>query len=93
MSKGLIGAMTSSHLVLFTNRRGSFKGRDFKEWRRELIEQCNSPGIMRVVDSAPAHSNVEEIVEEINIQLLRIAPYSHLLNLFFNYFGVLSKSI
>ena len=37
-----IGAMTSSQLVLFTTRRSSFKGQEFKELIRELIEQCNS---------------------------------------------------
>ena len=76
--------MTSSQLVLFTTRRGSFKGQDFKEWMRELIEQCNSQGIIRptlIIDNAPAHSNVEEITNEYDdIQLLRLAPYSYLLN-------------
>ena len=38
-----IGAMTGIHLV-YTSRRGSFKGQDFKEWIRELNQQYNSQG-------------------------------------------------
>ena len=87
-SKGVIlhciGAITSNQPVLFTTRRGLFKGQDFKEWIRELIEHCNSKGIIRptvIIDNAPAHSNVEEITNEYDdIQLLRLAPYSYLLN-------------
>ena len=44
-----VGAMTTSQLV-HTSRYGSFKVQDFKEWIRELNEQCNSQGINHEAD-------------------------------------------
>lgn len=79
-----IGAMTSTRMVLFTTKRGSFNSQTCQEWFRELIETCNTQGIENptfIVDNAPAHCRLEEVIAEYeDTQLLRLAPYSYLLN-------------
>jgi transposase len=79
-----IGAMTVSNVVLFTTRRGSFKSADCLEWFNELIEACNQQGIVSptfIIDNAPAHCRLEDLLNENqHIQIIRLAPYSYLLN-------------
>ena len=80
-----IRAMTSSHLVKFTTRRGGFNAEDFKEWIVQLVDDCvrkwNSLPIL-IIDNAPAHSRAEPLVdiEEIatgkSVEILRLGPYS-----------------
>lgn len=79
-----IGAMTDSRMLLFTTRRGSLKATDFNEWVEQLIETCFTQGIENptlIIDNAPAHTRAETVVENYeNVNLLRLAPYSYLLN-------------
>ena len=79
-----IGAMTSASIVLFTTRRGAFRADDCIEWFRELAVTCENNGIEQptfIIDNAPAHCRLECICEEFpNVKLLRLAPYSYLLN-------------
>ena len=84
-----IGAMTSSQMVKFTTRRGAFKADDFKEWMLQLIDDCNEKGIILptfIIDNAPAHSRAEQVLDieqvaiEHNVEILRLGPYSYLLN-------------
>ena len=80
----IIGAMTSTQLLLTSTRRGSFKRQDCLQWFRELIDACRQNGIDHptfIIDNAPAHNNLEELETEYpTIQILRLAPYSYLLN-------------
>ena len=79
-----IGAMTSTTVVLFTTHRGAFKSPDCLSWMQELIDQCCILGIHHptfVIDNAPVHSRLEELLEENpHIEIIRLAPYSYLLN-------------
>ena len=79
-----IGAMSDSRMILFTTRRGAFKHADFNEWVEELLTVCTNQGVERptlIVDNAPAHARAETVVEgHEDVQLLRLAPYSYLLN-------------
>ena len=79
-----IGAMTASSIVLFTTRIGASKAPDCVQWFEQLIETCTSQGIIHptfIIDNAPVHSRVEELLEEYpDIRILRLAPYSYLLN-------------
>ena len=70
-----IGAMTDSRMVLFTTRRGAFKAADFNSWVENLIDAPT------LIDNAPAHARMEEIIaEHLNVQRICLAPYSYLLN-------------
>lgn len=79
-----IGAMTASSMVNFTTRRGAFKSGDCVQWFQELIEACNRQGINEptfIIDNAPAHCRLEEIIEDNpHVQIIRLAPCSYLLN-------------
>lgn len=79
-----IGAMTCSKVVLFTVRRGSYNAEDCKQWFQQLIEECHLQGLQNptfIVDNAPAHSRLEDLLDENpHVQILRLAPYSYLLN-------------
>ena len=67
-----IGATSSTNVVLFTTRKGAFKGRTvFNGVIDNVI----------VIDNAPAHARLEQLLEEHpHLQILRLAPYSYLLN-------------
>ena len=53
-------------------------------WVEDLIASCSSQGINAptfITDHAPAHASMEEIVaEHENVRMIRLAPYSYLLN-------------
>ena len=79
-----IGAMKTSAVVLFSTRRGSFKAEDCLQWFRELVAACHNQGIENptfVIDNAPNHCRLENILGKFpHVKLLRLAPYSYLLN-------------
>lgn len=79
-----IAAMSSTRLIHFECRRGSFKGEDCKRWFRELINTCADQGINAptiVCDNAPVHSQLETVIQAgEDVELLRLAPYSYLIN-------------
>ena len=79
-----IGAMSSTELVHFSTKRGALKSCDFNEWIQQLIAKCEEKHIRNptfVIDNAPAHSKVETVLESHeNVEILRLAPYSYLLN-------------
>ena len=79
-----IGAMSSTELVYFSTRRGALKSCDFNEWIEQLIVKCEEKHIRNptfVIDNAPAHAKVENVLENHeNVEVLRLAPYSYLLN-------------
>ena len=76
--------MSISRSILFTTRRGAFKYADFNEWIEELLTVCTNQGVERptlIVDNAPAHAQAETVVEgHEDVQLLRLHPYSYLIN-------------
>ena len=72
-------------MVLFTTRRGAFKAANCNSWIEDLIayvlirEWMHAPTL--IIDNAPARARMEEIVtEHENVQRMRLAPYSYLLN-------------
>lgn len=79
-----IGAMSSTRILSFEHRRGSYKSAECKVWLRQLIELCANEGIERptfVIDNAPVHNNLESVLRpEEDIEIIRLAPYSYLLN-------------
>ena len=79
-----IGAMTSTAVILFCTRRGAFKSGDCITWFEELIiGACEQQGITDptfVIDNAPAHCRLQELIQQHpHVHLLRLAPYSFLL--------------
>ena len=79
-----IGAITDSRIVHFTTRRGAFKAENCNLWFEDLIVACANQGIDQptfIVDNAPAHARLERVLEQSeNVQILRLAPHSYLLN-------------
>jgi transposase len=84
----LIGAIASNGFMYWERRRGSFKKPEFKTWFRHCLHAAIAtglqlPNIVIVLDNAPAHSNAEEVIHEaefFGVSLLRLAPYSPMLN-------------
>ena len=76
--------MTFESIILFSTRRGAFRAEDCLDWFRNLVRTCNNKGIEHptfIIDNAPAHCRLESIAEEFpHVKLLRLAPYSNLLN-------------
>ena len=72
-SKGLnlhiVGCISSSNLEFWDWRRGSFRNEHFLDFLRQCLREICANGhtmedIMLVMDSAPAHSRAESILEE-----------------------------
>lgn len=83
----LIGAMTKDGLIQCQLRRGSYTGMDCKQWIRSLLNhlKVTTPiaQLTVVCDNAPCHSALEDVFHEEEYQgsrLLRLAPYSPMLN-------------
>ncbi|XP_029654645.1 uncharacterized protein LOC115228125 [Octopus sinensis] len=79
-----ISAMSASTLLNFQCKRGSYREEDYKEWMKELINECRYLSVQNptfITDNAHVHNQLESVVEqEENIELLRLPPYSYLLN-------------
>lgn len=84
----VIGAISSHGLVHWERQRGSLKSPNFNLWLRRCLQAALAAGvhpdaIVVIIDNAPAHSRAEEVVEEDafhGAQVLRLAPYSPMLN-------------
>lgn len=96
----LIGSMTEDGVVVFNTRRGSFSSDDCKAWVRTLLErmreQYDVRSIVLVCDNAPCHSGLEAVFQEPafeGAQILRLAPYSPMLNPIENVWSVVKTTV
>lgn len=81
----LIGGIASSGIIKMNTRRGSFRWENVNEWMQGLLEQWTSNGFLLrdlvvVVDNAPSHSRLSEVFQDNEAVLLRLGPYSPMLN-------------
>ncbi|KAJ3649388.1 hypothetical protein Zmor_021135 [Zophobas morio] len=81
----LIGAISAAGVVQMERRRGSFTALLANEWVRRLLEEWQAMGneiadLVLVSDNAPCHSSLEEAVNGTGATLLRLGPYSPMLN-------------
>ena len=82
----IIGCIGNVGLIHHEVRRGSFKTPQAKEFIRNCLRNAQtiyqSPVVM-VIDNAPCHTSIEDVFLEsefINHRLLRLGPYSPMLN-------------
>lgn len=89
VSKGpnvhLIGAMSAAGIVQIVRRRGSFNSELAKEFLQDLMTAWELQGnalddLVIVCDNAPCHTRLEQAVEGTPVELLRLGPYSPMLN-------------
>jgi transposase len=91
----MIGALTQTGIISFQRRRGNYKHQHCNAWLRELLQSIVAQGIQShniaiVIDNAPCHSRAEEAVAEFpGAELLRLAPYSPMLNPIESAWGVM----
>lgn len=81
----LIGAVTSHGVVKMETRRGSFNWQRVNEWVQSLLEEWVSNGfrledLVVVADNAPSHSRLSLVFEQSAAVLLKLGPYSPMLN-------------
>lgn len=81
----LIGAITAAGVVTMDRQRGSFTAETANNWIRQVMDIWQNQGnqledLVIVCDNAPCHSHLEEAINETNATLLRLAPYSPMLN-------------
>lgn len=79
----LIGGISAAGIVTMDRRRGSFNAAAANEWILHLLQQWENGGnqladLVIVCDNAPCHSRLEEVLN--NVEVLRLAPYSPMLN-------------
>jgi transposase len=82
----MIGAISQTGMIAFRRKRGSYKHENCNLWLRELLQGVIAQGvaahnIVIVCDNAPCHSRAQDAVAEYpGAVLLRLAPYSPMLN-------------
>ncbi|XP_047135639.1 uncharacterized protein LOC124812732 isoform X2 [Hydra vulgaris] len=82
----MIGALTQMGLMNFTCRRGNYKMAQCNDWLKQLLQGIVAQGIpstniVVVIDNAPCHARANEAVMEFQgATILRLAPYSPILN-------------
>ena len=94
-----IGAISSLGLIHYELRRGSFKKENAAEWvktcLRVAISKHGGPVVL-VVDNAPCHSQVEEVLQERefrNCKILRLGPYSSMFNPIENIWSIVKSEV
>lgn len=82
----MIGCIGSLGLIHFEMRRGAFHKEDACDWLRMCFRKAYSlyrKPVVLVLDNAPCHSRVEDVLLEEEFRnhfILRLAPYSPMLN-------------
>ena len=82
----LIGCISILGLVYFEIRRGAFKKESAQEWMRTCLRRAmnfHKRPVAMVIDNAPCHSEMEMVFQEPEFEncfLVRLAPYSPMLN-------------
>lgn len=82
----VIGCIGNMGLIHHEIRRGAFKKPEAKEFMRRCLRNAQNiyrTSIVMVIDNAPCHAAIEEVFLEeefLNNHLLRLAPYSPMLN-------------
>ena len=82
----LIGCISNYGLIHHEIRRGSFKKDDALAWVRQCLRRANEiyqSIVVLVLDNAPCHVSVEEILKEEEFRMhfiLRLSPYTPMLN-------------
>lgn len=81
----LIGAISTAGVVAMERRRGSFTAQLANAWVTRLMQQWQDIGneledLVIVSDNAPCHSNLETVINGTAASLLRLGPYSPMLN-------------
>ena len=81
----LICALTSAGVARFTKRRGSFTAASAREWMESVLEEWALLGntledLVVVCDNAPCHNGLTALFETSPASLLRLGPYSPMLN-------------
>ncbi|KAF7685812.1 hypothetical protein CDIK_3439 [Cucumispora dikerogammari] len=95
----IIGAISSLGLIHYELKRGSFK----KENAAESVKTClriaiskHGGPVVLVVDNAPCHSQVENVLQDIhfeNCKILRLGPYSPMFNPIENIWSVVKSEV
>lgn len=95
----VIGAISSNGLIYHEIRRGSFDAEAAKQFTRVLMRRAYEryqSGVVIVIDNAPCHSRLEQILEEAEFAhhtILRLAPYSPMLNAIEAAWSVLKQGV
>lgn len=81
----VIGAISTYGVLTMDRRRGAFRSSNANEWMREVFQKWRHLGnsledLVVVCDNAPAHCKLEEVFVGTGATLLRLAPYSPMLN-------------
>lgn len=94
----MIGAISTWGLEMATIQRGAFKWPQANEWMKDLAEAIEArgvplPSVTIVSDNAPAHSRFEIVAQEMGFTLLRLGPYSPMLNPIENVWSVVKARV
>lgn len=82
----VIGCISTVGFIHYEVKRGSFKKDDAREWMKTCLRQAltrHGEGVVMVIDNAPCHSQIEEILQDQEFcenKILRLGPYSPMLN-------------
>nr|CAI5841804.1 unnamed protein product [Callosobruchus analis] len=81
----LIGTISPAGVVTMERRRGSFSSDSANIWITNLLQRWQDMGnevgdLVIVCDNAPCHARFEGVINNTEATLLRLGPYSPMLN-------------
>ncbi|XP_014774298.1 uncharacterized protein LOC106872006 isoform X2 [Octopus bimaculoides] len=95
----MIGALCQAGLIDFQRIRGTYRSDSCSVWVRDLLQKVIGNGtsceqIVMVIDNASCHSDLENVLSEFEgATLLRLAPYSPMLNPFESVWSVIKTQL
>lgn len=94
----MIGAISSFGPEFIQLKRGAYRHEDCNDWLQNLIDIVTARGvpveeIVVIMDNAPAHSRMEEVAEDRGFTILRLGPYSPMLNPIENIWSVVKAHV
>lgn len=95
----VIGCISTMGFVYYEIRRGSFKKPNAQAWMKTCLRQAmikHGEPVVMVIDNAPCHSNIEEVLQEEEFRehrILRLGPYSAMFNPIENVWSVVKSYV
>ena len=95
----VIGCIGSLGLIHHEIRTGSFNKESAREWLRVCFRKANTVygrNVVIVIDNAPCHSQIEVVLDEpefLGNKILRLGPYSPMLNPIENIWSVIKAFV
>ncbi|KAH9138467.1 hypothetical protein AeRB84_017220 [Aphanomyces euteiches] len=97
----IIGAISTNNFLYCTAKRGAYKGQHANDWLRDMLRQAKAHfgalgDLLVICDNAPCHSRLGNVLDEEefgDVSLLRLSPYSPMMNPIENLWSMMKNHV